>query len=51
MAEFKKVWRSARTFCVLLGNLANLGHSFPGISLLVVGECFVLEAILRVAVG
>ena len=31
--------------------LANLGHSFRRISLVVVGECLVLEASLRVAVG
>ena len=31
--------------------LANLGHSFRRIALVVVGECFVLEATLRVAVG
>ena len=31
--------------------LANLGHSFRRISLVVVGECLLLEAGLRVAVG
>ena len=31
--------------------LANLGHSFRRIALLVVGECLLLEAGLRVAVG
>ncbi len=31
--------------------LANLGHSVRRISLVVVGECLVLEASLRVAVG
>lgn len=31
--------------------LANLGHSFRRISLVVVGECLLLEASLRVAVG
>ena len=31
--------------------LANLGHSFRRIALVVVGECFVLEATLRVAVS
>jgi hypothetical protein len=31
--------------------LANLGHSFRGIALVVVAECLVLEAGLRVAIG
>jgi len=31
--------------------LANLGHSFRTISLVVVGECLLLEAGLRVAIG
>ena len=31
--------------------LANLGHSFRRIALVVVGECLVLETSLRVAVG
>ncbi len=31
--------------------LANLGHSFRRIALVVVGECLVLEASLRVAIG
>ncbi len=31
--------------------LANLGHSFHRIALVVVGECLVLETSLRVAVG
>ncbi len=31
--------------------LANLGHSFRRISLVVVGQCLVLEAALRAAVG
>ncbi len=31
--------------------LANLGHSFSRIALVVVGECLVLEASLRVAIG
>ena len=31
--------------------LANLGHSFLGIALVVVAECLVLEATLRLAIG
>lgn len=31
--------------------LANLGHSFRGIALVVVAECAVLETVLRMAVG
>jgi hypothetical protein len=31
--------------------LANLGHSFRGIALVVVVECLVLEATLRLAIG
>ena len=31
--------------------LANLGHSFRGIALMVVAECLVLEATLRLAIG
>ena len=31
--------------------LANLGHSFRRIALVVVGECLVLEAALGVAIG
>ena len=31
--------------------LANLGHSFHSIALVVVGECLVLETSLRVAIG
>jgi hypothetical protein len=31
--------------------LSNLGHSFRGIALVVVAECLVLEAGLRVAIG
>ena len=31
--------------------LANLGHSFRGIALVVVAQCLVLEATLRLAIG
>ena len=31
--------------------LANLGHSFRRISLVVIGECLILETSLRVALG